>query len=213
MKDAGLEEFLTLSRRLDTERAAAAPIVDGIRSRLPLLPASLPDSWHLLPVAQGLCTLSAERLPESPALSVALARLALRIADQLDDTWPRTFRELARCAAWCALGAALRAGGTPFQALSAFQQAHAAIEPSHDCGEDAALIELGRARALIDLRLFPEAIGSIHFARVVFLEYGDRFQPRIEECDELLRIIASLRTRRGRQLRQWSRVRQRLRWS
>ena len=105
----------------------------------------------------------------------------------------------------------MRAGGTPFQALSAFQQAHAAIENSHDCGEDNALIELGRARALIDLRLFADAIGSIHFARVVFMEYGDRCRRRIEECDELLRIIASLRARRGRHLRQWPKLRQRLR--
>lgn len=210
----GLEEFVTVSGRLETERAAAGPILDSVRSHLPLLPAAIPHSWRLMPVAQGLCALAEECLPESPQLGVALAKLAIEIADQLDDTYPRPFRELTSCAAWCALGSALRAAGSPFQALSAFQHAHAAVERSHGYGEDAAVIELGRAHALTDLHLFTEAVVSIHFARVVFTEYGDdRFHRRIEECDGLLRVIQSLRARRGLRLRKWSRFKQRLRSS
>ena len=205
--DRDLAEFAAVARRLDAERALARPIGAKIRGRLPLRPADVPDSWRTMGVAEVLREIAYEDLADAPERSVAAARLATVIAADLDETYPRVLRNLAAGTAWCALGSALRASGRPFQALAAFQRAHDAIG-SHSCSDDAALIELGRAHAMVDLQLFAGATAAIRFAREIFSGYGPVFQDRIAECDELLSIVRTLRARRPDR-RRWSRLRRR----
>lgn len=193
--DRDLAEFAAVARRLDAERALARAIGARIRGHLPLLPAVIPESWRTLGVAEALREMAYEHLADAPERSVAAAKLATAIADDLDESYPRVLRNLAAGAAWCALGSALRATGLPLQALAAFQRAHNAITSSHYYSDDAALIELGRAYALVDLQLFAGATAAIRFAREIFSGYGPLFQDRIAECDELLRTVRVLRGR------------------
>jgi hypothetical protein len=91
------DEFVRISCRLAAERDAAIGIVNGLRSRLPLLdlPLVLPESWLTFSVVEELCRAARDLLQPSRPGSVTAAKLATWIAAELDDNYPSLLRHQA----------------------------------------------------------------------------------------------------------------------
>ena len=141
----GAETFRYFARKLEAERAEAAPIVVTIQTDPErYLDAPLPPAWRTLGIVEGLCHAARLELVRSPLRSLYLAQLAAAIADGLSESYPRVMRAQAAAHAWKAISNAHRLAGRQDAALSALDEAEKRIGGELVLAFDRAILALAR---------------------------------------------------------------------
>jgi tetratricopeptide (TPR) repeat protein len=116
----------------------------------------------------------ADNLERDPAEGLAIADLATRIADAIDDgAYPKVMLAQMRAHAWKDRGRALCYLGRHEESLAALEEAVARLSPFAVLGHDLAIVNFVRAVVLQHLRRFDEAQALLAECRAVFREHGD----------------------------------------
>ena len=173
---ARLAEFLETAERLKNERATAGGVLETVE-------ATPPAAWPTLATRPELQTNAAlERLGEevhrridrNPREALALAELAVAIADALPQTaYPAVTLAQIRATAWKDRATVLRFLGRIPETFEAIGRAEEILNQYLALGLDRAIVDMVRALALVDTGEFNEARAIAVTCGGVFLAHGD----------------------------------------
>lgn len=173
---ARVAEFAAMARRLQREREESADVVTRVLRETPR------EEWKGLAarpdlvssgVLDRLATL-ADELERDPREGLAIAELATSIADQLPlDSYPRIVVAQLRAHAWKDRARALCYLARYDEAMSALEQAEAALGPVGTLAHDQAIIDFVRSIVLQHLRRYDDAAALLAECRKVFSDHGD----------------------------------------
>jgi tetratricopeptide (TPR) repeat protein len=171
-----LAEFTATARRLQEERESSIAIVDRLLHETPRaewLTLAANEALHTNGALERLGQL-ADNLERDPAEGLAIADLATRIADSIDDAaYPKVMLAQMRAHAWKDRGRALCYLGCHEESLAALEEAVTRLSPFAVLGHDLAIVNFVRAVVLQHLRRFDEAQTLLAECRAVFREHGD----------------------------------------
>jgi tetratricopeptide (TPR) repeat protein len=164
-----------IADRLETERAAARPIIDSLRTRLDAAwEVVLPESWRTLGFVQELTSTAASVLEQDPAHSWALAQFALAVATAVPQRdYPPIVIAQVEGHAWKELGTAHRYLSSYDAALRAYEAGRVCFGQFGALANDEASIDLAIAIVLSEVGRQDEALALIAQATAVFSSFGD----------------------------------------
>jgi tetratricopeptide (TPR) repeat protein len=180
--------FAQLALRLESERAQAVPIA-ALIARAPeqYLFRTLPVSWQTIGLVTQLSSEAREELERSPERSLAIAQLAVSLAEKLPATYPRVLRAQAQCQAWKEVSNAHRFLNEYQSALNAIDEAERCAAPEPALGHDRAVLLMARAITYRELNRTTEALDVLQEAVETFRDYCD--QQRLAQCELVVGMI------------------------
>lgn len=180
-----LDAVRLLTRQLESEEAAARPIVE----RLKIDPtAPLPPECITSGLVEQLTIAARELHQQAPATSEVLARRATEMAAALDeDFYPHVMCVQAAIHAWKELANARRYQSDCEGALRALDTAQSLIADEVALAHDRAILALARATTLREMNRIPEALQALRFALPIFEDHADSH--RVAQCQLLAGMI------------------------
>jgi tetratricopeptide (TPR) repeat protein len=171
----GREAYLSTIAQLASERAAARPLIESIRtSGKDLWEIDIPSEWRNAGFVQELTAEAAAILEKDPRNSLSLAQLALAIATSLPgNAYPAPVQAQLEGNAWKEIGTAHRYLSEFDASLRAYEAAQRAYATANVHAHDDAIIDFGRAVVLVDLDRSAEATDILKQIEPVFQSFGD----------------------------------------
>ena len=174
---ARVQEFAATARRLESERAAAANVVERLLKETPR------EQWPALAERGDLQTCGAlewlgnhvaATLGRDPQHALAVAELAVSIAEAIPEkTYPAPILAQLQAHAWKDLGKALLYLGRFAEALDATDNGQARVSGFGALAHDQAIVGLVRAETLQQIDRFDEALAVLTETKRVFRDHGD----------------------------------------
>lgn len=172
----GRDAYLTTIAQLTSERAAARPLIESIRtSGKDLWENDIPAEWRNAGFVQELTAEAAAILENDPRKSLSLAQLALAIATNIPgNAYPAPILAQLEGNAWKEIGTAHRYVSEFDPSLRAYDAAKRAYASANVYAHDEAIIDFGRAVVLIDLNRCTEASDILKRVEPVFESFADK---------------------------------------
>jgi tetratricopeptide (TPR) repeat protein len=172
----GREAYLSTIAQLASERAAAKPLIESIRtSGKDLWEIDIPAEWRNAGFVQELTAEAAAILENDPRNSLSLAQLALAIATNIPGkAYPAPILAQLEGNAWKEIGTAHRYLGEFDASLRAYDAAKRAYGAANVYAHDDAIIDFGRAVVLVDLNRCAEAIDILKRVEPAFESFADK---------------------------------------
>ena len=172
----GRDAYLRTIAQLTSERAAARPLIESIRtSGKDLWEVDIPPEWRNAGFVQELTAVAAAILESDPRNSLSLAQLALAIATNIPtNAYPAPIQAQLEGDAWKEIGTAHRYMSEFEASLRAYDAAKRAYSTANVHAHEDAIIDFGRAVVLVDLNRCTEAIDILQRTEPVFETFADK---------------------------------------
>lgn len=171
------EDVFRLARRLERERA------EGRERVGPLLEATPRERWPELSTHPDLLTsgalerlgnLFAEWFGKDPAHALAIAELAVSVAEALPETsYPELVTAQCRALAWKDLGKAYRGVNRNQESIDALVRAEAYVPHDDALAHDRAIVRFDLGITLQEVGRYEEALRCLNQAKETFRGHGD----------------------------------------
>lgn len=171
------EDVSRLMRRLERERAAAKQHVDHLlettpRPDWPTL--STNPQLHTTGALERLGNLFAEWFGKDPLHALAIARLAVAIAEALPtNTYPALVTSQCLALAWKDLGKAYRGVNQHQESIDALTRAAGHVRDNGALAHDHAIVRVDLAVTLQEVGRYDESLQCLNEAREIFRMHGD----------------------------------------